>query len=148
MLKEDSMNQFLTIIILSFVLHACVMDTVYNCQIKNNTAQPIKISISFDKSFLDSIYNGQKNKYLSFLKEHIGQDSGISMNHFDTLNVIANYTISPKLIFTLEHGMSGPTYDLYKTITIIGKDKMVLHNKKEMAVAFKELSGNYILTIE
>lgn len=142
------MKQLLTIIILSLVLHACVMDSVYNCQIKNNTAQPIKISIAFDKSFLDSIYNGQKNKYLSFLKEHIGQDSGVSMNHFDTLNVIADYTISPKTLITLENGMSAPDYKLYKTITIKGKDSIVLHNKKEIDEAFKEQSGNYILTIE
>ena len=142
------MKRLFAITFLSLSVHACVIDTVYNCKIKNNSPNNIEVKIFFDKTFLDSIYNGQKYKYISFLKETIGQDSGVSMINFDSLNLTVSYKILPRTIFTLEHGMSGPDYAFYKNIIIIGKDTVEFHNKQEIDESFKKIDGEYLLTID
>ena len=124
------------------------MDTVYSCKIKNNSTGKIQIEISFDKSFIDSFYYGQESKFLSFVKENIGQDSGISMINLDTLNLKVTYQALPKTLFTLEQGMSGPDYSSYKSLTVTGHEKLELYNKNEIAKAFKDVDGEYLLIIE
>lgn len=129
-------------------VNSCVLDTVYNCKIKNDSIDKIQITIIFDKSYLDSLYSKQKSKYILFLKHHIGQDSGVSIINFDTLNMRVDYEVLPITIFTLEHGMFSPDYLSYKYITIFGKDTITLHDKGEIDKAFKKKGGDYILTIE
>ncbi|MDE3145088.1 MAG: hypothetical protein KGL19_13105 [Bacteroidota bacterium] len=141
------MKQFLKIILASLIFHSCVMDTVYDCKIINNTIDTIHLRITFDKNYLDKIYEGQKQKYVSYLKLNIGQDSGVYINDFDTINLTASYKIIPKVKFTLEHGMSVPNYFSYKDLTIIAKDTLIFHNKKEISEAFKKNDGDYLITI-
>lgn len=142
------MKRFFIIIFLTWTFHACVMDRVYSCKIKNNSTDKIQIKLSFDKNFIDSIYNGNEIKFLSFVKENIGQDSGVSMINFDTLNLTVTYQAQPKTLFTLEHGMSAPNYLSYKTITIVDHEMIVLHNRNEIDNAFKKIDGDFVLTIE
>jgi len=142
------MKRLFTIIFLALTFYACVMDRVYNCKIKNDSIDKIQIKISFDKNFIDSIYNGNETKFLSFVKENIGQDSGVSMINLDTLNLTVIYQALPKTSFTLEHGMSGPDYSFYKAITVFDHEKIELNGKKEIDNAFKKIDGEYLLTIE
>ncbi len=90
------MKQLSIIIFLSLTVNSCVLDTVYSCKIKNDSIDKIQVKIIFDKSYLDSLYSKQKSKYISFLKHHIGQDSGVSMINFDTLNMKVDYEVLPK----------------------------------------------------
>ncbi len=112
------------IIFLALAFHSCVMDTVYSCQIKNNSIDKIQIKISFDKNFIDSIYNGHETKFLSFVKENIGRDSGVSMISLDTLNLIVTYQVLPKTLFTLERGLSSPHYSYYKRLTVFSYETL------------------------
>jgi hypothetical protein len=142
------MKNLFTTIILSLTFHGCVMDSVYDCKIENNSAGKIQVNISFDKNYLDSIYYGKKHEYMSYLKKNIGQDSGVTMTIFDTLNLTANYEVLPRTKFTLEHGMFGPDYAMYKDIIIIAKDTLKLYDRREIVKAFKKIDGRYLLTIE
>lgn len=142
------MKAFFIIIYLTLTFHACVMDKVYSCKIKNSSNDIIQIKLFFDKNFIDSIYNGNEVKFLSFIRQNIGIDSGVSVRNFDTLNLTVTYQAQPKTFFTLEHGMSAPNYSFYKTITIVDHKIIELHNKQEIDKAFKKIDGNYLLIIE
>ena len=142
------MKFFFIIMVLTLVFYACVMDSVYSCKIKNNSTDKIQIKLSFDKNYIDSIYNGDENKFLSFVRKGIGQDSGVLMTNFDTLNLTVTYEALPKTLFTLENGMSAPNYSDYKTITIFYQKMIALHNKKEIEKAFTKIDGNYLMIIE
>ena len=145
--KHTYMKQFFAIVLSIATCQSCVMDSVYSCKIKNNSTQTIQVKISFDRDYFDKIYRGQKQTYISFLKENMGNDSGVFINNFDTINLTSSYSVLPKTIFTLEHGMSAPNYFSYKNITIINKDTLVLNNKEEIDNAFKPTDGNYLITV-
>lgn len=121
------------------------MDTVYTCKINNLSTQNIKVEICFNKEWLDSVFRGRK--YTPFLLNYIGQDSGVQLKQFDTIQLKAYYEIASHTSFTLEDAMNGPDYMSYNKIYVYSTDTLVLNNPEEISKAFRKINGNYQLVI-
>jgi hypothetical protein len=141
------MKQILALTSLFFLFTSCYMDKIDISQIKNNSNQTIQINISFDKSYLDSIYPNANYKHIVFLNG-LGHDSGVKMQNFDSLRLLVSYKVLPNATFTLASGLWGPSYPIYNSITIKGRDTIVLGNKNEIYHAFKNIDGKFVFNFD
>jgi hypothetical protein len=146
-LEDSIMKRIFTLMVLSLLYHACVMDKIDVCQIKNNSTRTIQVNISFDKNFLDSTYREHNYGYITH-SNGFAEDSGVTLINFDTLNLTLNYNILPKANFTLARGVWSPDIPEFKSITIMGKDTIKLNDKNEIYSAFKKIDGEYVLAIK
>ncbi len=138
------MKKVFIISVLSFFIHACVIDRIEVCEIKNNSNTKNQIDISFNKQYLDSTYNIHDYKYI-LTSNGFAQDSGVYLSNFDTLNLILKFLVLPKTQFTLAGEVWEP--DEYKFIKIMGDDTILLDNKEKIRDAFKRVDGQYALII-
>jgi hypothetical protein len=121
------------------------MDHIDVCQIENNSTSIIQVDFSFDKNFLDSTYNEHNYGYITH-SNGFAEDSGVTLINFDTLNLTLKYNVLPRTKFTLARGVWDP--NMFKSITIRGKDTFKLNGKNEIFSAFKKIDGEYILAIK
>lgn len=126
----------LTLLSLTITTMSC--DPIYTSEIKNETNDKLTIEVKFDDKRLNEIWG--ERPFIPYLKRH-GLKDGVNILEFDTINFRTTYSVDPKNIFWVEHGMSRPDYEIYKTIKIISpSDTLLIEGQEELKKTFRQVA--------
>jgi hypothetical protein len=132
------MNRILLFLLASILFSSC--DTASFTQIINTSDKNIEVTVAYNKKELNKL-PGRKP-----IKPYI-RDKGKLLT-FDSLHIVAKFRLLPKDTLNLSTTRgSSPSFQFIKSITIFGKDTVLLDSEKAMRDRFKE-SGEGTFALE
>lgn len=138
------MKTLLMILVLVFALSSC--DYGFNALIVNNTKDSAVVTMTFDRQYLDSIYQGKS--YAKFLPQFEETPPSFK-KYYDSINLQLTITIPPNKNLQVDHGLTGynvskaPNLVVYKSFRIKYPNKDIIITKNHLDSAFVRTSRNH-----
>ena len=111
--------------------------------LQNQTGQEIDLIIHFNKKTFEDAWGGRP--YIPFIQQY-GVGSGVTLETFDSINLVSHYKIQDNRVFVIDQGVGGkkqrPTYNKFSVFKIrYRRDSTIISDQEDFKKYF--ISNDY-----
>lgn len=134
------MRTLISVFVVVVSLISC--DYSFNAIIVNNTKESVEVTMTFDKKYLDSVYEGRS--YAKFLPE-FEQTPPSFKKYYDSVNLRLTITIPSHGKLQVDHGLSG--YNVSKALNlVVYKSIRIKYGSKDSTFPKRLLDSIFVRT--
>ncbi len=128
------------------LLISCAMDYTASAEIENLSGGSLRITIFYNRHFIDSAYQRKKIDHATFLK-YAGDRTGLPGYEIDTVRLTVVFLVDKNKKLMIAHVPGGrnviPVYDDIDSIQVLSHYKKLSFPGKDFTKTFQKRAANY-----